>query len=175
MMKKGREKNIRSTALYAKEKLPAQDLMGRELLRDGTCYSNQDSNMTTPQLRSILQTLSKQHPQEMGLRAGECVALIEEVLRLRGDGKMNIYRVSRPDSDDVGYDEYSEFVCVAESIEAAKKIHPDSCAIRYPAEFRQSEIPSLFWPVDPALLTVVCLGPSQETEPRVVCASFHAG
>jgi len=130
--------------------------------------------MTTPQLRSILQNLGKQHPQETGLRAGECVALIEEVLRLRGDGKMNIYHVSRPDSDIVGYDEYSEFVCVSESIEAAKKIHPDSCIIRYP-EFRQNEIPSSSWPVDPALLTVVCLGPSQETEPRVVCASFHGG
>jgi hypothetical protein len=35
---------------------------------------------------------------------------------------MNIYKVSR--TDEVGWDEYDSFVCVAETAAAAKKVHP---------------------------------------------------
>jgi hypothetical protein len=84
---------------------------------------------------------------------------------------MNIYLVDRNSS--CGYDEWDSFVCVAESEDAARHTHPDSCnrAVAWDGiEFKYGG-----W-VNASQVKVTLLGQADPTIPAgVVCSSFNAG
>lgn len=105
---------------------------------------------------------------------------------------MNIYHVER--TDNYSYDDYSEFVCVAESVDAARRMGPtgdvfspctnlvrcdeDGRFYQLSHEGAKRYYGRTSWVYDISSVSVQLIGaahPEDETEPRVVCASFHAG
>lgn len=93
---------------------------------------------------------------------------------------MNLYHISQTQVS--GWDTYSDAVVVAESPEQAARIYPDD------TDYASSEIRKVVvhiplednhyngdWTDDPSQVTVRLLGPSVDTEEKVICASFHAG
>ena len=99
----------------------------------------------------------------------------------------NLYLVSRPDSDRIGYDEYDSMVVAAESEVAARLIHP-----RSGGEWRRVGILGGYWVgrdqaedddwadktwAPPATLVVVMIGVAitDIESGTVICSSFNAG
>lgn len=92
---------------------------------------------------------------------------------------MKLYLVER--TNDYSYDDYSDFVCWANSADEAKQLHPsgddfyewqeDGWHYNY-GEKEKAKYSS--WPDDAASLKVWELSRAPE-KPTVVCASFHAG
>lgn len=82
---------------------------------------------------------------------------------------MFIYLVTRPDADDVDYDEYDSFVCVAADEQAARSMHPDGSNdwSYYRSWIRKADI---------AELIVTCLGTAHaDQQQAIILASFNAG
>jgi hypothetical protein len=96
----------------------------------------------------------------------------------------NLYLVRRADDDEVGYDEFSQFIVSAPDAESARRIHPyhgrfgtiwdedrevfvDSDSTPYEAG----------WTHSIETLIVVLLGTAADNIPSltVICSSFHAG
>jgi hypothetical protein len=84
---------------------------------------------------------------------------------------MNIYHLSQELV--TGYDTYSDCVVIAETRESAQLMHPSG----RPLTNSGREPCYSDWPKarDASSIEVTYLGPSHETEARVVCSSFHAG
>ena len=110
---------------------------------------------------------------------------------------MNVYKVSR--KDEIDYDEYDSFVCVAESEEQAKLMFPDPDGIEYDGERYHLEVVGnkgriavcdengkiaedvafrlCAWTNDINKIEVELVGvaDSSYTKPKVIVASFNAG
>ena len=112
---------------------------------------------------------------------------------------MNLYHVKRTSQG--GYDSYSDFVCVAESEDAARRMPPnyqhgkeadyssfavdeEGAIYRFypwdtptPHAASERDYGHREWESSIDRLVVALLGAaaSYETVPRVVCASYHAG
>ena len=110
---------------------------------------------------------------------------------------MNVYKVSR--KDEIDYDEYDSFVCVAESEEQAKLMFPDPDGIEYDGEHYHLEVVGnkgriavcdkngkiaedadyriREWTNDINKIEVELVGvaDSNYTKPKVIVASFNAG
>lgn len=91
---------------------------------------------------------------------------------------MQLYYVERTDT--YGYDEYSDFVCWANSEEEARYMAPDpeyhmwkDGAWHY-SYGKQEPVTYHSWTKDPTTLKVWELSRAPK-KPSVVCASFHAG
>lgn len=88
---------------------------------------------------------------------------------------MNIYLVKR--IDDVDYDQYKSFVCIAPDVETARKIDPSSC--RNPVLFSTTtdEYDFECWVPYNELkfLKVKHIGVSDSDKLEIVCASYNAG
>lgn len=103
---------------------------------------------------------------------------------------MKLYHVKR--TDKWGYDDYSEFVCVAETAEAARHLFP-SLNLQWDTDkgrwyqtsvidgkkdyFDTGEAKIWGWTDRLGTLTVTELGTANEsyTEAKVIVASYHAG
>ena len=90
---------------------------------------------------------------------------------------MNIYRISQ--TENRGYDTYSDAVVVAKNEEEAKRIHPSNASYHKGEWWRETQ-----WSLDgtgtwshPDNVKVELVGKANKsfTEPQVICASFHAG
>ncbi len=93
---------------------------------------------------------------------------------------MNLYHVSR--NSPGGYETYSDFVCVSANPEQARAMHPNEnhteLVHRTAEDLKKDDYAWRYgdWTFQEDL-TVDYLGKAAkgEIEPRVVCASFHAG
>jgi hypothetical protein len=85
---------------------------------------------------------------------------------------MNLYKISQ---DDVGgWDTFDSAVVAAETVEAAKRIHPASYVDKPVGEKR--EYYSLSWTNDPEKVSCKFIGVAVTgTQQGVICASFNAG
>jgi len=87
---------------------------------------------------------------------------------------MNIYHISQ--TENRGYDTYSDAVVVAPDVEIARRINPSLSGNVFMTDadwqYRYSG-----WASSPENVSVTLVGVAAENEilPRVVCASFHAG
>jgi hypothetical protein len=87
---------------------------------------------------------------------------------------MNIYHISQ--TENRGYDTYSDAVVVAPDVEIARRINPSLSGDVFMTDadwqYRYSG-----WASSPENVSVTLVGVAAENEklPRVVCASFHAG
>jgi len=93
---------------------------------------------------------------------------------------MHIYTVSR--TDDVGYDEYRGFVCVAESPDQARRIHPNDevyqvtwCVARETWIDKWGDPGTAAWTTDLDSLEVEYVGDTTVPTAYVVMHSFRAG
>jgi hypothetical protein len=86
---------------------------------------------------------------------------------------LNIYHVSC--GEDLGYDSYSEFVCIAETEDDARMTHPTG-GIVYSKEKCGWSSNYGEWTNNIQGLIIEKLGEAKNGEsPRVVVASYHAG
>lgn len=93
------------------------------------------------------------------------------------DPKMNIYLVERTD-DGGGYDTFSDFVCLAESEEEARKIHPENqWGYGQTIVDDHDEIAGTWVKYSETKATLVgTVSEDYETpKHKIICASFHAG
>jgi hypothetical protein len=87
---------------------------------------------------------------------------------------MNIYHISQ--TENRGFDTYSDAVVIAPDVETARRINPSECGDVFMTDadwqYRYSS-----WASSPENVSVTLVGVASENEklPRVVCASFHAG
>ena len=87
---------------------------------------------------------------------------------------MNIYHISQ--TENRGFDTYSDAVVIAPDVETARRINPSECGDVFMTDadwqYRYSG-----WASSPENVSVTLVGVASENEklPRVVCASFHAG
>ena len=87
---------------------------------------------------------------------------------------MNIYHISQ--TENRGYDTYSDAVVIAPDVETARRVNPSE----YGDVFMTHEdwkYTYSSWASSPENVSVTLVGVASENEksPRVVCASFHAG
>ena len=93
---------------------------------------------------------------------------------------MNIYHISQTENND--YDTYSDAVVIAPNAETARRINP-SCSLACAVEGNifltdeDLENPWTSWvsSIDNVKVTLIGVADENEKQPRVVCASFHAG
>ena len=85
---------------------------------------------------------------------------------------MNIYHISQ--TENKGYDTYSDLVVAAENEEEARLIHPSNW---YKDDPWNRELFSYGeWATKPENVKVEYLGEAKEgTEAGIICSSFHAG
>ena len=110
---------------------------------------------------------------------------------------MNVYKVSR--KDDIDYDQYDSFVCVAETEEQAKLMFPDPDGIEFEGEYYHLEVTDrkgtlvvcntdrkISQDVDFRLhewtnninnieVELIGVADPKYTEPQIISASFNAG
>ena len=88
---------------------------------------------------------------------------------------MNIYLVKR--TDEVSYDEFDSFVCVAESEDMARNMKPVLWGNPRKFEKVKWEEERTTWARGIKDVTVHYLGKAAQLkrEPQIVCASFNAG
>ena len=103
---------------------------------------------------------------------------------------MKLFKVER--TDDWGYDEYSDFVCCANSEDEAVRMHPGNqdenppmynwtpegwfVAYFHPTEEHKGFYSNTTWPEDLSLFKVTELGEATKLNyPHIICASYHAG
>jgi hypothetical protein len=93
---------------------------------------------------------------------------------------MHIYKVTR--TDEVGYDEYRGFVCVAQSQDQARLIHPNDevyqvtwCAARKIWIDKLGGTDTAAWTADLDSLEVEYVGDTTVPTAYVVMHSFRAG
>lgn len=97
---------------------------------------------------------------------------------------MNIYKVEQDWNCD--YETYSDFVCIAESEQAARETHPNESVTHikdgewYGTSTTGKEYPQYNWDWiladDIGRLKVTLIGVANEAQHKgVICASFHAG
>lgn len=96
---------------------------------------------------------------------------------------MRIFKVTR--SDEIDYDQYSSFICIAKTAEDAALMHPDNYGehrwngrnwqYKIAEEWRDKSFGNTW--ADPNTLIVEMFGktPKSITKPHIVLASFHAG
>lgn len=79
-----------------------------------------------------------------------------------------LYHVSQ--SENKGYDTYSDFVCVASSEDEARNTYPnDWTDLDYAWQ-------SGYWASSPSNVSVKLIGVANpDIEPGIICSSFHAG
>ena len=95
---------------------------------------------------------------------------------------MNIYRVTR--TDDWGYDDYSDFVCVAPDEETARKIAPEAI-VKYnmsydPVQFLDDPKAWVWgWveadKIDTLKVELIGVANESYSSIQILCASYHAG
>jgi len=90
---------------------------------------------------------------------------------------MNLYLVERPENNSADYEEDIAFVCIAESVEIARLIHPNFYKWDESKWTQHFENPNYTysnidttWP-NPNTLRVTYLGASYEIESRIVLVS----
>jgi hypothetical protein len=88
--------------------------------------------------------------------------------------KLYVYHVERNDLHD--YDQYSDFVVIADSEESAKLIHPDGCRWDKDLDMSIRNNWQGDW-VTPNNVTVKLIGEAigEYIEGEVICTSYHAG
>lgn len=92
---------------------------------------------------------------------------------------MRLFKVER--TDNYGYDDYSDFICLANSKAEAQYMAPDPEYHAWEGKWvysyrRDQEATYTGWPKDPSKdVKVTEIFPEDRTEPEVLCASFHAG
>lgn len=92
---------------------------------------------------------------------------------------MKLFKVER--TDNYGYDDYSDFVCLANSKAEAQYMAPDPEYYTWEGKWvysyrRDQNVTYMPWPMDPSKdVKVTEIFPEDRTEPEVLCASFHAG
>lgn len=92
---------------------------------------------------------------------------------------MKLFKVER--TDNYGYDDYSDFVCLANSKEEARYMAPDPEYYKWNGShwvyaYRQDKKATHSgWVEDPKTLKVTEIFPEDRTEPEILCASYHAG
>lgn len=99
-----------------------------------------------------------------------------------------LYKVSRCDTDRIDYDEFDSFVCVAEDIESARRMHPRNHYVwnkrsggwhfRYKeGNIEDDRCEYHGWTTDIKGLVIEYMGPGVIELPvgRIILASFNAG
>jgi hypothetical protein len=87
---------------------------------------------------------------------------------------MRLYHVER--TDEIDYDEFSDFVCVAENDEEARNIHPREDKKVWGEDYDYWNNGSWINKEDINSLKVKEIGLAKpELTRSVICASFHAG
>ena len=85
---------------------------------------------------------------------------------------MNIYKVYR--TDDIGYDAFDGFVCVAHDEEEAKSLQPENEPKEGNLDYKQWRYPG--WVKDTVNLKVDYLGAADDSfdSPKVILSSYNA-
>lgn len=87
---------------------------------------------------------------------------------------MNIYHISQTENND--YDTYSDAVVIAPNAETARRINPSGYGdVFMTAEDWENPWSSWASSIDNVKATLIGVADENEKQPRVVCASFHAG
>lgn len=95
---------------------------------------------------------------------------------------INIYLVER--TDDVDYDQYDSFICVADSEETARWTTPDpeyhlwidkKWHFNYSTGPKEEDTKYSGWTKDPTTLKITELGVPKDPTQRVILGSFNAG
>jgi len=87
---------------------------------------------------------------------------------------MNIYRIWQ--TENICYDTFDSAVVIAESEDAARKIHPFSSIDDYQDSDEENWDLNGSWVPHPNMVSVMLIGVAKEGSERgVVCASFNAG
>jgi hypothetical protein len=87
---------------------------------------------------------------------------------------MNIYHIERTDGS-ADYDEFSDFVIVAESEEYARNINPESIWRGTLETIDTTKRFSSWVQYDDTKATLLGEAEERYIAPEIICASFHAG
>lgn len=87
---------------------------------------------------------------------------------------MNIYHISQ--TENRGYDTYSDAVVIAPDVETARRVNPSEYGDVFMTDVDWLD-PWTSWAssIDNVKATLIGVAAENEKLPRVVCASFHAG
>lgn len=87
---------------------------------------------------------------------------------------MKIYKVSR--TDRIGYDQYDAFICIAETAEDARRMHPNDDEETYDdGDDDKPYFNNWVYRKDVGALLVEEIGTTDDNSQKVVLASYNAG